>query len=188
MSDGDSAWHKRHKEGQFKGLIIPFGALVDFRPPKPILNKFLKFAKRSLHGIFLGYYLMCGERWYGDYLVAPLIDFKKPPAGGVRICRISELIDPKRDSFTFPLRDAKEQQERTITDTELDHTHVYQLEEVLLADLNSVVIQDPTLDELNEETTETLTTTDTKAVETEEVTGGSSSSARSDTAVPPQSD
>ena len=82
MVEGDSAWNKRHKQGHFKGNIIPFGALIDFRPPKPILSKFPKFDKRSLPGIFLGYHLMSGERWYGDYLVAPLTDFKEPPKGG----------------------------------------------------------------------------------------------------------
>ena len=61
-----SAWHERHKQKQVKGEIIPFGALIDFRPPKPILNKFPKFEKRSLPGIFLGYHLMSCERWYGD--------------------------------------------------------------------------------------------------------------------------
>ena len=66
--------------GHFKGTIIPFGALVDFRPPKPILNKFPKFEKRSMPGVFLGYYLMSGERWYGDFLVAPLNDFE-PTSG-----------------------------------------------------------------------------------------------------------
>ena len=82
MVEGDSAWNKRHKQGHFKGNVIPFGALIDFRPPKPILSKFPKFEKRSLPGIFLGYHLMSGERWYGDYLVAPLNDFKEPRKGG----------------------------------------------------------------------------------------------------------
>ena len=41
MVVGDSAGNKRHKQEHFKGEIIPFGAL-DFRPPKPILNKFPK--------------------------------------------------------------------------------------------------------------------------------------------------
>jgi hypothetical protein len=82
MVEGDSAWHKRQKQGHFKGEIIPFGALIDFRPPKPILNMFPEFEKRSLPGTFLGYHLMSGERFYGDYLVAPLQDFKAPPTGG----------------------------------------------------------------------------------------------------------
>ena len=95
MVEGDSAWNKRHEQGHFEGRIIPFGALIDFRPPKPILSNFSKFEKRSLPGIFLGYHLMSGERWYGDYLVAHLIDFKEPPTGGVRICRVAELITEK---------------------------------------------------------------------------------------------
>ena len=66
----------------FKGEIIPFGALIDFRPPEPILNMFPTFEKRSLPGIFLGCHLMSGERFYGDYLVAPLVDFQEPPTGG----------------------------------------------------------------------------------------------------------
>ena len=85
MVEGDSAWNKRHKQGHFKGDIIPFGALIDFRPPKPILSMFPKFEKRSLPGIFLGYHLMSGERFYGDYLVAPLQYFRSPPTGGVRV-------------------------------------------------------------------------------------------------------
>ena len=82
MVEGSSAWHQRHKKGQFNGEVIPFGALMDFRLPEQILSKFPEFGKRSLPGIFLGYHMMSGERWYGDYLVAPLIDFKDPPAGG----------------------------------------------------------------------------------------------------------
>ena len=82
MVEGDSAWNKHHKQGHFQGEIIPFGALVDFCPLMPILNMFPEFEKRSLPGIFLGYHLMSGERFYGDYLVAPLIDFKDPPTGG----------------------------------------------------------------------------------------------------------
>ena len=62
---------------------------------------FPKFGKRSLPGIFLGYHLVSGERFYGDYLgdylVAPFIDFKEPPAGGVRICRIAEIIIDKAE-------------------------------------------------------------------------------------------
>ena len=82
MVEGDSAWNKRHKQGHFKGEIIPSGAFVDFRLPKPILSMFPKFEKRLILGRFLGYHLMSGERFYGDYLVAPLMDFREPPTGG----------------------------------------------------------------------------------------------------------
>ena len=53
---------------------------------------FRKFEKCSLPGIFLGYHLVSGGRFYGDYLVAPFVDFKEPPTGGVRICRVAEII------------------------------------------------------------------------------------------------
>ena len=89
MVEGDSAWHKRHKQGHFKGEIIPFGALIDFRPPKPILSMFPKFEKRSLPGIFLGYHLMSGERFYGDYLVAPYKILGHHQRGG---CEFAELL------------------------------------------------------------------------------------------------
>ena len=82
MVEGDSAWKRRHKQGHFQGEIIPFGALIDFRPLKPILSMFPKFETRPLPGIFLGYHLMSGERFYGDYLVAPLVDFQEPLTGG----------------------------------------------------------------------------------------------------------
>ena len=82
MVEDDSAWNKRHKQGHFNGEMIPFGAFIDFRPPTPILSMFPKFEKRSLPGIFLGYHLMGGERFYGDYLAAPLFSFREPPTGG----------------------------------------------------------------------------------------------------------
>ena len=49
---------------------------------------------------------MSGERFYGDYLVAPLIDFKDPPTGGVRICRIAKLVNGKAGDYKFSLRES----------------------------------------------------------------------------------
>ena len=163
MVVGDSAWNKRHKQGHFKGEIIPFGALVDFRPPKPILNRFLKFEKRSMPGILLGYYLMSGERWYGDFLVAPLHDFQSPPPGGVRVCRISEVIIDKVSPFRFPLRESKDRDERSldvIESADINYTHMYdnkqgtnnEMDEALLLNaLDATINQDPTLEELDDE-------------------------------------
>ena len=111
MVEGDSAWNKRHKQGHFKGDIIPFGTLIDFRPLKPILSMFPKFEKSSLPGIFLGYNLMSGARFYGDCLVAPFVDFKEPPTGGVRICRIAEIIIDKAEDYIPSPR--KQSQKRT---------------------------------------------------------------------------
>ena len=57
---------------------------------------FPKFEKRSLPGISLGYPLMSGERFYGDYLVAPFVDFKAPPTGGGSEFAASLRLSSKR--------------------------------------------------------------------------------------------
>ena len=69
---------------------------------------------------------MSGERWYGDYLVAPLIDFEDPPMGGVRICRIAELINGiaelingKASEYKFPLRENKDKSERSLGNVDM---------------------------------------------------------------------
>ena len=84
---------------------------------------FPKFEKRSLPGIFLGYHLMSGERFYGDYLVAPLQDFRSPPTGGVRVCRVAEIIVDKAEKYRFPLREYKDKAERSLENTEINYTH-----------------------------------------------------------------
>ena len=153
--EGDSAWNKRHKQGHFKGYIIPFGALIEFRPPKPILCMFPKFEKRSLPEIFLGYHLMSGERFYGDYLVAPFVDFEEPPTWGVRICRIAEIIIDKAEDYKSPLRESKDKNERSLENTGMNYTHMFDNKTEdntpILKELDSTIAQEPTLEELNEE-------------------------------------
>ena len=60
-----SAWAERHGKGKFTGMIIPFGALVDFLPPTPIRKKLGKFELRLWPGIFLGYAMHVGGAWDG---------------------------------------------------------------------------------------------------------------------------
>ena len=114
-------------------------------------------------GVFLGYYLLSGERWYGDFLVAPLHDFKCPPQWGVRVCRISEVIFDKASPFRFPIRETKERNERSLDsvgNADIDYTHVYDNKQVLdksqddeqfLNALGSIINKDPPLEELDEE-------------------------------------
>eukprot|EP00972_Heterocapsa_arctica_P051819 7622566-Heterocapsa_arctica.AAC.1 len=46
--DGDSAWIKRHRDVHFNGQQVPVGALIEFRPPKPLMDKLPKFAGTSI--------------------------------------------------------------------------------------------------------------------------------------------
>ena len=106
--------------------MIPLGALIDFRPLKPILSMFPKFEKCSLPGIFLGYHLMSGERFYGDYLAAPIIDFKEPPTGGFEFAASLKLrITDKAADYKFLLRESKDKNECSLENTEINYTHMF---------------------------------------------------------------
>ena len=80
VSNFTSAWldetpYQRRFEEQFKGLVVPCGALIEYRPAKPDRQKLAKMEPRSVPGLFLGWYIQPGGRWTGDYLVAPLDSF-----------------------------------------------------------------------------------------------------------------
>ena len=134
---------------------------------------------------------MSGERFYGDYLVAPLIGFKDPPTGGVRVCRIVELINDKAGDCKFPLRESKDKSERSLENVDINYTHMFndktEDNKPVLSEFASTLNSEPTLDKLNAEMdrfeftkneTWTLTTEERAKVLLEEpvLTGGSSSS------------
>ena len=55
MIDGDSSYSRRHGKGHFKGLSIPFGALVDFMPQNDLNIE--SFGSKTIQGIFPGYHI-----------------------------------------------------------------------------------------------------------------------------------
>ena len=124
MVEGDSAWKKRHKQGHFKGDIIQFGALIDFRPLEPILNMFPKFEKR-----FPGY--SWDTTWWvvNDSMETtwwhPLLILRNHQQGGVRICRIAEIIIDKAEDYKFPLRESKDKNERSLENAEINYVHMF---------------------------------------------------------------
>ena len=65
--DGDSAYNKRHGV-EFDGLSIPYGCLVDFRPPNVVLKRAAKFGTTSMPGVFIGYAQHVGGKWAHDYV------------------------------------------------------------------------------------------------------------------------
>ena len=88
-ADGLSPY-ERHMKEPFAGMMIPFGALVHYRPPKPFLNTLPKFAPRECHGIFLGWYMRPGMEFKGDYLVLPMSGLDTG-AGPIPVHRIKEV-------------------------------------------------------------------------------------------------
>eukprot|EP00435_Cladocopium_sp_Y103_P064054 s683_g25.t1 len=72
-----SAWCKLHGE-EFKGKMIPFGALVFFKPSgaRAVEQKH-KFDPKGIPGIFAGYELGPGLHWSRKYRVWALTDWSK---------------------------------------------------------------------------------------------------------------
>eukprot|EP00972_Heterocapsa_arctica_P114083 16440647-Heterocapsa_arctica.AAC.1 len=115
LFNGDRAYNLRHGKGHFKGLKIPFGSLIDFRPPKVLLKEFAKFGKTSMPGVMLGYHVGLGGKWQGDYLVSPLEDFKSTNTGGnLRVFRVKEVVVDTTYPVQFPLSPVKDALERTL--------------------------------------------------------------------------
>ena len=121
--------------------------------------------------------------------------FQGTTNGGVRICRIAEIIIDKAEDYNFPLRESKDKSERSLENAEINYTHMSdnKIEDntPILKELDSTMNKEPTLDELNEEedrleftnnTTWTFTAEerarerDKVMLEESVLTGGSSSS------------
>jgi len=118
LKDGDtSPWRLRHKCGKFKGLLAPFGSLVDFRPSPTRTKPTAKFAPKSVPGIFLVYHVLPGGRWKGDYWVATLQSFQCVEAQHpekVQIHRVKEVYLHVKEGYIFPLKPNYEKQRRTV--------------------------------------------------------------------------
>ena len=113
--DGDSATIRKRHGVEFDGLSIPYGCLVDFRPPNVVLTKAAKFGTTSMPGVFVGYTQHVGGKWARDYLVCPLEDFQIENASHTcRISRIREVIPDYSIGHIFPLRVVKDQMTRTL--------------------------------------------------------------------------
>ena len=94
-------WELRHGGHQFWGHRLALGELCHFRPVEPKKKKLPEFAPDAIPGVFLGYFLLPGGRWKGDYLVADLDDFRN--GKHVHVQRVKEVVleegNPK-----FPLK------------------------------------------------------------------------------------
>eukprot|EP00972_Heterocapsa_arctica_P022732 3346178-Heterocapsa_arctica.AAC.1 len=87
------AYNLRHGEGHFKGLKIPFGSLIEFRPPKILLEESPKSGKTTMPGIMLGYHTNIGGTWLGEYYVSPLVDFQpENESGTLRMLRVATVV------------------------------------------------------------------------------------------------
>ena len=125
--NGESPWRQRHKE-VFKGPLLPFGCLVDFKP-SPVKGKVgPKFASKAEAGIFLGYHTLPGGRFHGDYWVASLSSFRESltgDGGSVQIQRVGEVYKDKAAAFEFPLKALYDKARRTISSGDDQAAHEF---------------------------------------------------------------
>ena len=75
MVEGDSAWNRRFKKGHFRGPVIPFGCLVDFKQTPERADKMPKAAPDAVPGIMFGYKLNPGGVWNGEFYFVALREF-----------------------------------------------------------------------------------------------------------------
>ena len=103
---GDATpWHDRFGE-KWHGPLFPFGCMVVYRPPNPYKSR-QKFAPRGRKGIFLSYFLLPGNIWKGDFVVADLEEMVNNIDGKIRTFRIKEARLPPQ-GIVFPLREARD--------------------------------------------------------------------------------
>ena len=104
LSDGKTPYERRFG-GPFRGLIIPFGSLVEYFPiSAKDLSRIHQFGKKVLPGLFLGYALYAGGIWKGDVLIADLEELETMDASEIYSKRLNakEEIFPKENGkFIF---------------------------------------------------------------------------------------
>ena len=68
----------------FKGLVIPFGSLVEYHPiTAKDQSRIHQFGKKVLPGLFLGYALYAEGIWKGDVLIADLEELETMDASEI---------------------------------------------------------------------------------------------------------
>ena len=109
LSDEKMPYERRFGK-PFKGLIIPFGSLVEYHPKTAKdQSRFHQFGKKVLPGLFLGYALYAGRIWKGDVLIADLEEWETMDASEIYSKRLNakEVILPKQREFIFPIADGR---------------------------------------------------------------------------------
>ena len=89
VADGKTPYERRFGES-FKGPIIPFGAMVEYRPiPPRDKARVHQLGKKVLPGIFFWLRVSRGRIWKGDILKAVLEDLEKLDASEIYPRRIN---------------------------------------------------------------------------------------------------
>ena len=105
LSDGKRPYERRFGQ-PFKGLIIPFGSLVEYHPiTAKDQSRIHQFGKKVLPGLFLGYALHAGRIWKGDVLIADLEELETMDASVNLLektqCERGDISQTRRIYFSY---------------------------------------------------------------------------------------
>ena len=111
LANGKTPYEMRFGR-KFQGKLIPFGALISYKPAKVSSNQYFEvhtFGSKLRQALFIGYYQYPGGSWSGDYIVVDLDSLESAEnVADVPLRRIKEVILP--DNFSFPLATGKVRQ------------------------------------------------------------------------------
>ena len=116
-----SAWCKLHGS-DFAGKLIPYGARVNYKPPKTReAGQLHKFGPDSIPGVFAGYHIGPGMHWSRQYKVWPLSEFVHQNLGDDASNPEHRLLKPHLTEkiemvtpLTFPLKQEYERINTTL--------------------------------------------------------------------------
>jgi hypothetical protein len=117
--DGKSSFERRWGYVPDHIPMIPYGALIRFRPSKPNLEMNLRYDARTVPGLFIGWHFQPGGTFHGDFLVCALHDFRSSRSQAVHVHRIKELVLPDLYpdlEWHFPLAQAALEDELKVPD------------------------------------------------------------------------
>ena len=104
--DGTTAFSRRHLGLTNDPCLVPFGALVEYKPNRTAAQAADRWGPVLRYGIFVGWHCDTGVVWSGDYLIADCEIFQNNPNASphdVKPTRTSEIIY-SASNFEFPLQ------------------------------------------------------------------------------------
>ena len=116
-----STWCKLHGT-DFAGKLIPYGARVNYKPPKTReAGQLHKFGPDSIPGVFAGYHIGPGMHWSRQYKVWPLSEFVHQNLGDDASKPEHRLLKPHLTEkvemvtpLTFPCKEEYERMNTTL--------------------------------------------------------------------------
>ena len=104
VADGKTLYERRSGE-PFEGLVIPFGAMVEYHPIfAKDHSRLQQLGNTVLPGVFFGYALIAEEIWKGDIFVADIEELEILDASEVHDRRLSQKKCERQGEHFIPDR------------------------------------------------------------------------------------